>query len=95
MATINKPFFYKHLRNKTVYNSYYEAKNSLKEQAFKKDEDRDGIIILARYRDYPEDSVKTLMGIVCDIDGEKSLTMFESCTVFTENNEKNSYSDSI
>ena len=86
---------FKQLRNKEIYNSYYEAKNALKEQAFKKGEDRDGVIILARYRDFPEEPVKTLMGIVYNIDGEKSLTLFESCTVFTENNEENSYSNSI
>lgn len=65
------------LRNKQIYNSKAQAMRKLKEKLYTMDEDYDGTIILSRYKDYRDDSIRTITGVVyCDKDGNKSITVF-------------------
>lgn len=68
-----------HLRNGVICNSKSHAMRRLKEQLYKMDESYDGTIILSRYRDYRDNIIKTIIGVVyCDKDGNKSITTFNT-----------------
>lgn len=68
-----------HLRNGVICNSKSQAIRRLKQQLYKMDESYDGIIILSRYRDYRDNVIKTITGVVyCDKDGNKSITTFNT-----------------
>lgn len=60
------------LRNKNPYKSRKEAIEGLKTNI---DNSTDGGIVLARYKS--SDNVKTIMGVVYSIDGDKQITIFE------------------
>jgi len=75
----NIKFKIAHLRNSVICNSKSHAMRRLKEQLYKMDESYDGTIILSRYRDYRDNIIKTIIGVVyCDKDGNKSITTFNT-----------------
>jgi hypothetical protein len=75
----NIKFKITHLRNGVICNSKSQAMRRLKQQLYKMDESYDGTIILSRYRDYRDNVIKTITGVVyCNKDGDKSITTFNT-----------------
>lgn len=77
---MSKQFLQYHFfRNSKLCNSKAHAMRTLKQQLSKMDKNDDGTIIFSRYKDYRDDSVKTIVGAVyCDEEGNKSITIFNT-----------------
>lgn len=85
---INNKTNFSFLRNKNLCKSRKEAIDGLKANI---DNTSDGSIMLARYKS--RNSVRTLMGVVYSIDGDKQITIFEGTQSIVLPNKKLHYEE--